>query len=257
MTDHSRLQVENQLGQLQQMPSQSLLRAVELGTGLVDGYARYESAVGEVIVAFNPAGISAVDLADAGFEERFDERFGRHLRPARPPSAWGRRIGRALEEGRPREIPVDFRSVTTFQKSVLEAAATIPRGEVRPYSWLAKEVGNPGSVRAVGSTMARNPVPLIIPCHRVVRADGILGKYSMGGPDTKRRLLEHEGAGPDQLEELAGRGVRLVASSATGLFCYPTCAVVRRTPVRSRTQFGSAADALAGGYQPCGACRPM
>jgi O-6-methylguanine DNA methyltransferase len=257
MTDSAELKIEAELSRLRQVPSPTLSRAVELGTGLVDGYALYDSAVGEVMIAFNPIGISAVDLADAGFEERFGERFGRNLRPASPPSAWGRDLGRALERGQPGEIPVDFRSVTDFQQSVLRAAATIPRGEVRPYSWLAREVGNPGSVRAVGSTMARNPVPLIIPCHRVVRADGILGKYSMGGPDTKRRLLEHEGAGPQQLEQLAGQGIRLVGSASTEVFCYPTCAVVRRTPMPGRTLFGSAAEALAGGFQPCRICRPV
>jgi O-6-methylguanine DNA methyltransferase len=58
----------------------------------------------------------------------------------------------------------------------------IPPGEVRPYSWIAREIGRPGAVRATGSALAKNPVPLLIPCHRVVRSDGRIGKYSATCP---------------------------------------------------------------------------
>ena len=75
-------------------------------------------------------------------------------------------------------------------------ATTIPRGQVRPYQWLAQEAGKPGAARAVGSTMANNPVPLIVPCHRVVRADGSIGQYSLGGVENKRLLLAVEGWNP-------------------------------------------------------------
>ena len=65
-----------------------------------------------------------------------------------------------------------------FERAVLEKALEIPRGEVRPYSWIASEIGRPKAVRAVGSALAHNPVPLVMPCHRVVRADGMIGQYS-------------------------------------------------------------------------------
>lgn len=248
--------VEKQLAEQSHRPPSNLLTAVELGTGLADGYAIFESPLGEVVVAFNPSGVSAVDLADSGFEERFSHKFQRHLTPAVPPSAWGRSIGQALARGRPGAVPVDFRSVTDFQRSILEIAATIPRGEVRPYSWLARQAGRPGAARAVGSTMARNPVPLIIPCHRVVRTDGRIGEYSLGGPSNKWELLDHEGAKPERLEDLAGQGVRFVGSETTGIFCYPTCHQARRITDRHLHRFASGDEAVANGYRPCRVCQP-
>jgi O-6-methylguanine DNA methyltransferase len=76
---------------------------------------------------------------------------------------------------------------------VLMKALEIPRGEVRTYGWIAREIGRPKAVRAVGTALAKNPIPLFIPCHRVVRSDGSIGQYGCGGPVNKRRLLLHEG----------------------------------------------------------------
>src|SRR5690606_11331185 len=117
-----------------------------------------------------------------------------------------------IENGTPADLPLDFRSVTPFRRSVLEMTASIPRGQVRSYGWLARRVGNDGAVRAVGSTMATNPVPLIVPCHRVVRTDGSIGAYSLGGAHNKRELLSQEGTDPDWLESLARRGIRFLGS---------------------------------------------
>ena len=166
---------------------------VALGTGIADGYDLFESALGEVVVAFNLDGVSSVDLATPGFEDRFTDRTGRVLLRAEAPSVWARYIAEAIEAGRPGRVPVDLKSVSSFQADVLRTTATIPRGEVRPYAWVAEAVHRPRAVRAAGSALARNPIPLIIPCHRVVRADGHLGNYSLGGAHNKVELLEHEG----------------------------------------------------------------
>ena len=80
-----------------------------------------------------------------------------------------------------------------FQRRVLEECARIPEGEVRTYGQLAKACGNPRSARAVGSAMAMNPCPGVVPCHRVVRADGQIGHYSAGGSEQKKRMLKAEG----------------------------------------------------------------
>jgi len=90
------------------------------------------------------------------------------------------------------EVPVDLQG-TAFQRRVWDALATIPRGRVRSYGEVARQVGAPRATRAVGQAVGRNPVPLVIPCHRVVHADRRLGGYSGGGPDRKRRLLLLEG----------------------------------------------------------------
>jgi methylated-DNA-[protein]-cysteine S-methyltransferase len=79
-----------------------------------------------------------------------------------------------------------------FQKKALLADYAIPRGKVSAYGVIAGRIGSPGAARAVGTVMASNPYPIVIPCHRVIRSDGSLGGYG-GGLDMKRRLLEMEG----------------------------------------------------------------
>ncbi len=229
---------------------------VALGTGLADGYDIYDSPLGSVVVTFNLEGVSSVDVADDGFATRFGERYGRRLFRAEPPSAWARQIEPALEVGTPGRLPVDLRSVTPFQADVLRVAASIPRGEVRPYAWLAHQVDRPGATRAVGTTMASNPVPLIIPCHRVVRADGHIGTYSLGGPHNKWQLLEHEEADPGLLEELAAKRIRVQGNPSTRIFCYPTCRAIRRSKRDNVVGFRWVGDAEEAGFRPCELCRP-
>jgi len=90
------------------------------------------------------------------------------------------------------DIPVDVSGLPAFARRVLEAARQIAYGEVTTYGALARRVGQPGAARAVGQALAHNPVPIVIPCHRVVRADGTLGGFSAARGITKRRLLALE-----------------------------------------------------------------
>lgn len=186
--------IESQLESLAlgDLPSE-VSEGVALGTGLADGYDFYASTLGTVVVTFNTDGVSSVDIPD-GFEERFTARFAKMLIRAEAPKVWRGYIPEAIERGTPGKLPVDLSSVTDFQQSVLRTTATIPKGEVRPYGWVAREIHRPKAVRAVGTALARNPVPLIVPCHRVIRSDGHIGNYSLGGPHSKTTLLEHEGA---------------------------------------------------------------
>lgn len=91
----------------------------------------------------------------------------------------------------PLDLPVDLSGVPAFSRRVLEACRQIPFGAVTTYAELAKELGCPRGARAVGQALARNPVPLVIPCHRVVGASGQLTGFA-GGLDWKRNLLLHE-----------------------------------------------------------------
>jgi methylated-DNA-[protein]-cysteine S-methyltransferase len=100
---------------------------------------------------------------------------------------------------------IDLSCLTPFQQRVLRKVGTIPPGEVRSYRWVAQAIGAERAARAVGTALARNPVPLLIPCHRVVRSDGRLGEYSGGGPSVKARLLAFEGV---DLEDLMRRRTR-------------------------------------------------
>jgi methylated-DNA-[protein]-cysteine S-methyltransferase len=86
---------------------------------------------------------------------------------------------------------------TAFQQEVWRALGSIPHGEVRSYRWLAEAVGRPNAFRAVGAANGANPIPILVPCHRVVKADGRLGGYS-AGLSIKEKLLEIEGLDVDR-----------------------------------------------------------
>jgi len=93
------------------------------------------------------------------------------------------------------DVPLDWDGASTFERAVWGACAQVRYGETATYQELGERVGRPRAGRAVGSAMARNPLPIVVPCHRVLRSDGGLGGYSgPGGVAFKRRLLEMEGA---------------------------------------------------------------
>lgn len=163
----------------------------------------------------------------------------------------------AAFEGRKRAT--DLRALdrlTPFQRAVLAQTRRIPRGEVRSYAWIAREIGHPNAVRAVGTALARNPLPFVIPCHRVIRTCGELGRYSGGGTETKAQVLALEGVNLPRLRELAQEGLRFQGSDTTKIFCLPTCYSGKHMMERHRVFFHSEDEARAAGYRPCKLCRP-
>jgi O-6-methylguanine DNA methyltransferase len=238
----------------------TLLPGVLRRVGLADAYWRLESPLGPVFVAHSKAGISMVTRAKSGadFERAFERRYRRRAYPEKavPPAAVRALVRNLKGEGR-KEIRFDLRGLSEFERAVLLKALEIPTGEVRPYSWIAKEIGHPHAVRAAGTALAKNPVPLLIPCHRVVRSDGRIGKYSMGGARNKRTLLEIEGAHPETLARLASSGVRYLGNSAGKHYCYPTCGGIETLVESNTVPFHSDAEALEAGYHPCADCRPL
>ena len=120
-------------------------------------------------------------------------------RPAAAPRAGdagadaGGQVQKRFEGERTDGPDVDLDTLTEFEQAVLRKTMEIPYGEVRPYSWVAREIGRPRAVRAVGTALAGNPVTFVIPCHRVVRADGHIGNYGAGGPEAKREVLGARG----------------------------------------------------------------
>lgn len=203
----------------------------------------WNSPIGPVVVAWSKAGIRGIDPA---------------IEAASVPDAVPEQLRRRLDArmlGRRVELKVDLRGLSDFERDVLAKASEIPRGEVRPYGWIAREIGRPAAVRAVGSALGRNPVPLVIPCHRVVRTDGRIGDYAFGSP-VKRALLTDEGVDPEGLERMAARGTRYVGSDTTHIFCHPTCRQARRITDAHRVVFRSDAAAAEDGYRPCKVCRP-
>ncbi|MFQ5682290.1 MAG: methylated-DNA--[protein]-cysteine S-methyltransferase [Candidatus Binatia bacterium] len=133
-------------------------------------------------------GIKAVRLRAKGqpvsSHHRDEGRLARRWR------ATTRKELRAYLAGRLRlfSAPCDLSDLPPFTQAVLKITAQIPYGEVRSYRWVAARVGKPRASRAVGNALARNPIPLVIPCHRVVRCDGSLGGFALGR-DWKKKLL--------------------------------------------------------------------
>ena len=222
-------------------------------------YTILEASVGPIYVAYGPGGVRFVTAGRnvAAFEADCESEVG--LRPVRDPNSpadLARRILNHFEGRRRFDGPFDLSGLTEFQQKVLAKLCEIPRGEVRPYGWVAREIGVPDAVRAVGSACAKNPVAFLIPCHRVVRIDGHIGNYSAGGPAMKRRMLEHEGVDVARLEGLAGRGIRFQGSRNTKIFCLPTCHSMRHMHLENMVFFPSSVEAEAKGYRPCKLCRP-
>jgi O-6-methylguanine DNA methyltransferase len=227
--------------------------------GLADRYAPIETPLGRAYVAWNGRGVSWVGQAtdEAEFESRFRASVGRDIaRAAAVPEKLAGAIARRIGGDRRVRIPLDLRGHTPFEVAVWMKALEIPRGEVRPYGWIAAEIGRPKAVRAVGTALAHNPVPLVVPCHRVVRSDGLIGQYSMGGPAAKRRVLGAEGLDTTWLEAEAAAGHRYTGSDTTHIVCHPTCRDARRVTDRHRVTFPSLAAAATAGYRPCKHCRP-
>ncbi|WP_157254767.1 methylated-DNA--[protein]-cysteine S-methyltransferase [Nonomuraea typhae] len=229
--------------------------ATEAPGGLYDRIAAkwtlVPGPIGELTVAFTDRGIAYVHHGD-GFAETFRKRFGRPLvRAERPPAG----LVPALRTGQTSGLELDLRGLSDFQRDVLEAARTIPRGEVRPYAWIAARIGRPKAVRAVGSALGNNPMPLLIPCHRVTRSDGVVGEYVFGAP-AKEEVLRGEGVDLERLRELAGSHVFYLGSDTTGVFCFPTCHNARRITPAHRVGFRTLAQAEREGYRPCKVCRP-
>lgn len=236
----------------------TLAAAVMERVGLLDRYAPVPTPIGRLWLAFRGDTVVAVRRAPgaAAFEAEFRRRFGRPVRraPAVPPAL--RAALRATLAGRRAAgVRLDLGGLTGFERAVLGKAREVPPGQVRSYAWVAREIGRPGAVRAVGSALGRNPVPLLIPCHRIVRSDGRISDYIFG-PAARRALLAREGADPVGLERLAAAGVRYVGSDTTRIYCFPTCRAARRIAGRHRVPFRSGRHASGAGYRPCRLCRP-
>ena len=158
-----------------------------------------ESPIGAFFVGVSARGVVALSFAES--EDRFRNWLQHRVRATlvREPSKLREVISQVLDylEGRRKDFTFeyDLRSLTPFQHNVLTTVQKIPRGEYLTYGDLARRIGKPGAARAVGQALGSNPIPILIPCHRVLAADGSLGGYSgRGGVRTKEALLRLEGA---------------------------------------------------------------
>lgn len=202
--------VEGDLARLLSGPAGTASRATgERAPSGGYSYAGFALPFGTFYVAFGPMGPAFARIAASpeAFERDAARYLGTAVRRASRPRWLTDAVSGAVRLRTAFGGPVDLARAGPFEQEVLAALRRIPTGEVRTYGEIARAVGQPGSARAVGTACARNPVPLLIPCHRVVRSDGGLGGYSLtGGVGLKRRLLESEGALPSlPLKQRAAR----------------------------------------------------
>lgn len=168
------------------------------GAGLLDvAYAEVDSPLGPLIVAATPHGLARVAYADDGRDAALED-IARRISPRvlESPSrldATRRELDEYFDgERREFDIPLDLRLVRGFGARVLAYTSRVPFGQVTTYAEVATAAGSPRGSRAAGNALGANPIPIVVPCHRVLRSGGGLGGYT-GGLDRKRRLLAVEG----------------------------------------------------------------
>jgi len=154
--------------------------------------------LGSVWVALNDRGLIAVEISstDNAFCKMLERRFHTQAVLDKVRTSEAVRQVREYLDGKREsfDLPIDWSVMTPLQIQVLQATYAIPRGETRAYGTIAAQIGNPQASRAVGRAEATNPMPLVIPCHRVIGADGSLRGYGgSGGLQTKAWLLQLEG----------------------------------------------------------------
>lgn len=165
------------------------------------GYALFDTAIGRCALVWRGGlvvGAALPEASDEGARATLARRFAGAAEAEPPPFAADAiaRIVSLLAGGRTDlgDIKVDPEG-SAFERNVWQAARRIPCGEVRSYGDIARDIGAPGAAQAVGLALGRNPVPILVPCHRVLAADGRSGGFSApGGVATKFRILEIEGA---------------------------------------------------------------
>jgi methylated-DNA-[protein]-cysteine S-methyltransferase len=168
-------------------------REAALREGLIDvRYDIVDSPIGDLLVAATDRGLARIYFDPEGHEDELARIFGLRVLHS-PLDDVRRQLDEYFDGSRTAfDLPIDLR-VAPFHAEVLRELALVPYGRTSTYGALAANVGRPRAARAVGTVMNRNPIPIVLPCHRIVAANGALTGYA-GGLDVKRRLLELEGA---------------------------------------------------------------
>ena len=155
--------------------------------------------------------------------------------------------------------PLDLRLASSdFQREVLHATAALPYGAVTSYARLAREIGRPTATRAVAQALRHNPLPLVVPCHRVVGGTGALTGYAGDKLELKERLLALEGVpvAHTHREPRITRDAMYVRADHDTEYCVPTCGSLSTLPLWRLTLFATRERAESSGLAPCSSCRP-
>ncbi len=228
----------------------AIMRRPEVAVGA------FASALGPLMIAEGSRGLVLVHYMDCGDTDRQLEKLRQKFDPIKDPRAVEpvvREIKRLLE-GNAGALTrkVDLSLVDSdFRRDALQRLCEVPLGSVVTYQALAAATGAPNAQRAVGTAMATNPIPVYVPCHRVVRADCMVGNYG-GGPGRKIKLLRAEGFEIDRGEQLHG----VMGDRGTKYYCRPECRSLRQANRNKLMMFADPALARRAGMRPCDLCKP-
>jgi len=223
----------------------------------------FDSPLGPILIAATETGISLVEYLDRrgaagsrlfaqpGLEleedpaevERFHLELTDYLAGRRNQLAW----------------PLDWRLASSdFHRAVLEATAALPYGAVSSYAGIARDIGKPAAVRAVAQALRNNPLPIVVPCHRVIGSSGALVGYAGNKVDLKERLLAVEGVRTEhrRREAHVARETLYAWDHSCREYCLPSCGEISKQPIGRVTLIASEREARGLGLRPCRDCRP-
>ena len=262
--------IEQAMGALRRTPpapaaearTSLVARLADLRSRLV-AYGIFPSPLGRLLIARSEHGVSLIEYLDEGAGLPAS-RLGRAEIETKEDGAGIEALYRDVLdyiEGRRTRLDwrLDFRLASSeFHRRVLDAAATIPYGAVTSYAHLAREIGQPSAVRAVAQALRANPLPIVVPCHRIVGSDATLVGYAGDKIPLKQRLLDIEGVPTAQaLRDLrVAREAMYAYRHGDTEYCLPTCGSISRRTLAEYTLFASRAGAEAAGFTPCTSCRP-
>jgi O-6-methylguanine DNA methyltransferase len=227
----------------------------------LDRYAEFPSLLGSAFVGWSGRGVCGVRLAtvpdaEAWFVEWYRERTGRRVVRAVELDAIARAARRRLADPTAPDVPLDTDGATPLERAVLATVAHIRFGYARPYELIARELDEPCASETVADVLARNAVPLVVACHRVVPADRCCSTQYVLGAQAQRRLLAAEGLDAAAVDRVIARGFRYIEND--GWFCLPTCGdIAARIDLPGYAGLRSLSEAHAHGLRPCESCRPV
>ncbi len=243
------------------------LARAELESRLADirarmvAYGIFSSPLGKILIARSELGISLVEYleSESAAKSHLARLAGGEMREDKAGvETVYHELLEYLDHRRTRlDWPLDLRwARSDFQRRVLTATAELPYGAVTSYAGIAQRIGTPSAVRAVAQALRRNPVPIVIPCHRVIGNGGDLTGYAGNKISLKRTLLSLEGVPMAVRARKIERDHMYVRAGADSEYCVPTCGSLSRQSLAGLTLFGSRGHAEAVGLTPCTSCRP-
>lgn len=224
------------------------------------GFAMFDTAIGRCAIAWcgdRVVGTQLPETSSAKTRQRMQTRFPR-TREAIPPADIARVVNDlvALLSGQPSDlgaVSLDLDGLPPFRRRVYEAARRIPAGDTVTYGALARTIGAPGSARSVGNALGRNPFPIIVPCHRVVAANGRPGGFTAaGGVGIKLRILDIENAASTNAAPARTTSARTTSARSAPARSAPDKTSSKTASATTASAVGSAANPLAGAETPAG-----